>query len=154
VFGALVLGFTWNSLPWGGNALAMRPDLLLLVLLFWALHEPERVGMGLAFLCGILMDVAGSTRMGEHALAYVAAVYLAQMLRVRILKFRLHEQAAHVLLCLVLERLIVGAINLLIDQGFVGPRVLVGCLIAAFLWVPLNWLLFHRLLRGERRTFS
>jgi rod shape-determining protein MreD len=141
-------------LPWHGASLAMRPDLLLLVLLFWTLHEPERVGMGMAFLFGIVMDVAGSTRMGEHALAYVAACFLAQALRVRILKFRLHEQAAHVLLCLVLERLVVGAINLAIDQAFLGPRVLVGALIAALLWVPLNWLLFHRRLRGERRTFS
>lgn len=148
------MAFVWNSLPWHGAALLLRPDLLLLVLVFWTFHEPERVGLGMAFLLGVVMDVAGSTRMGEHAFAYVVAAYLAQMLRVRILKFRLHEQAAHVLLFLVVERLIVGLINVLIDQGFVGPKVLIGCVVGALLWLPLNWLLFHRRLRGERRTFS
>ncbi len=33
------------------------PDLLALVLVFWSVHQPLRVGIGVAFVFGLLMDV-------------------------------------------------------------------------------------------------
>jgi rod shape-determining protein MreD len=100
------------------------------------------------------MDVGGSAFMGEHALSYVVAVYAAQALRVRVLKFRLHEQAAHVLAFLFIERMVAGLVGLVVGESFAGPRTLVAPVVAAILWMPLCWLLFHRIVRGERRTFS
>jgi rod shape-determining protein MreD len=44
-----------------------------LVIVFWSVREPRRVGMGLAFLLGVAMDVADASLLGQHALAYVLA---------------------------------------------------------------------------------
>ena len=46
------------------------PDLLALVLVFWNVHQPRRVGVGLAFMFGLLMDVHQGALLGQHALAY------------------------------------------------------------------------------------
>ena len=48
------------------------PDLLALVLVFWSVHQPLRVGIGAAFVFGLLMDVHQAALLGQHALAYTA----------------------------------------------------------------------------------
>jgi rod shape-determining protein MreD len=154
VFGSLFVGFVWNSLPWNGEMLVYRPDALLLVMIFWTVHEPDRVGLAIAFVLGLLMDVAGSAYLGVHALTYVVAIYGIQALRVRVLKFRLHEQALHILVILAIERLLALIVGLIVGQGFPGLGLLVAPVVGAITWIPLSVLLFHRVLRGERRTFG
>jgi rod shape-determining protein MreD len=41
VFFSLVIAFMLSVLPWSGAWLLARPDFVVLVLLFWALHEPR-----------------------------------------------------------------------------------------------------------------
>jgi cell shape-determining protein MreD len=57
---ALVL----EMLPWGGW---LVPDFLALVLVFWNVFQPRRVGIALAWLLGILMDVHSGSLLGQHA---------------------------------------------------------------------------------------
>ena len=71
----LFLAWLLNLLPWG--QVGGIPDALAICLVFWSVHEPRRVGMLTAFIFGILMDVHGSARLGEHALSYTLMVYLA-----------------------------------------------------------------------------
>src|SRR5690625_4613822 len=73
------------------------PDLLMLVLCFWALHEPRRVNMLLGFFLGILIDVHDGSLLGEHALSYVLAIYGVHVLRRRLLLFNAGGQAIHLL---------------------------------------------------------
>ena len=62
-----------------------RPDFLLVMLLYWSMHESRNIGQGWGFALGLLMDVADSALLGQHALAYVVATYLIQLLRLRLL---------------------------------------------------------------------
>lgn len=55
---SLAAAFLLNLMPWG--RLIGVPDFVALVLLFWNVHQPRKVGMGIAFMLGILMD--GTTR--------------------------------------------------------------------------------------------
>ena len=41
-----------NLLPLAGTALALRPDFLALVLLYWCIQEPRYVGVGVAWASG------------------------------------------------------------------------------------------------------
>ena len=49
ILGSLVLAVLLEQLPWSGWALIVRPDFVLVAVLFWALHQPERIGFGAAF---------------------------------------------------------------------------------------------------------
>jgi rod shape-determining protein MreD len=46
-----------------------------LVLAFWCVHQPLKVGMAAGFVLGLAMDVADASVMGQHALAYVLLAY-------------------------------------------------------------------------------
>ncbi|HXZ49948.1 MAG TPA: rod shape-determining protein MreD, partial [Usitatibacter sp.] len=120
MFASLLAAYLFAVLPWSGTWLLVRPDLVLLLLIFWTLHEPGGVGQGVAFGVGLLMDVSDSMLLGQHAFAYVVAVYGAQVLRVRILSFRLPEQTLHVLGLVFASSGVMLLLNLLLGADFPG----------------------------------
>ena len=89
------------------------PDWLALLTVFWSVREPRLVGMGLAFVFGLVMDVADASLLGQHALAYVLAAYGGAALSRRILWFPLGLQALQVLPLLFLVQLVQFSVRLL-----------------------------------------
>ena len=53
----------------------LRPDWLLMVMLYWTMALPERIGIFIAFCCGIVLDVTISSYLGQHALAFIVCVF-------------------------------------------------------------------------------
>ncbi len=151
ILASFVAAYLFNSLPWAGWALLARPDLVLVVLLFWTIHQPGSVGQGLAFALGLAMDVGDSMLLGQHALAYVIATYGAQVLRVRVLAFPLLEQSLHVLGILLGASTVLVLLNLLLGADFPGPALGLSPFLAALAWGPLNWILYLPALRRMRR---
>lgn len=145
LFVAMMLNFLSTS-HW-----AMVPDWVALVLCFWSVREFRRIGMGWAFMLGIVMDVANSAALGQHALAYVVLAYFASTLSRRILWFPLLQQALHVLPLLLLVQLIQVLIRLLAGSKTPGLEYFVGPLIAAFLWFPFTYLLLLPQYRSAER---
>src|SRR6202795_2123208 len=92
VFIAFSLGvaFLLNLIPWGRTIGV--PDFVAVTLLFWNIHQPRKVGMGIAFLLGMLMDVHDASLFGEHALAYTLLSYGAIMIHRRVLWMSLPVQ--------------------------------------------------------------
>src|SRR4051812_21029308 len=90
----LLLAMAANMTPVVGLAMILRPDFVALVLLYWCIHEPRLVGVGMAWMVGLLMDVSDATVFGQHALAYAVLAYSAVFFRRRVLRFPLSQQAA------------------------------------------------------------
>ena len=149
VFLSLLGAYVLSVLPWSGWLLLVRPDFVLVVLLFWAVNEPRAMGQGLAFALGLLMDVSDSMLLGQHALAYVVAVYGAQIFRVRILSFRLPEQMLHVLGLLMAATIVMLLLNLLLGADFPGAAMFVSPVLSCFVWPFASWFLY---LPGVRRS--
>ena len=150
IFFSLLAAFAFTVLPWSGSWLLARPDFVLIVLIFWTVHEPRSIGQGVAFALGLLMDVSDSMLLGQHALAYVAAVFGAQVLRVRILTFALPEQTLHVLGLTVCASLVTLTLNLLLGADFPGFAYLVSPVATALIWAPVTWLLYSGAVRRRR----
>jgi rod shape-determining protein MreD len=150
VFFSFAGAYLLSVLPWSGGWLLARPDFVLLVLIFWALHQPRSIGQGLAFVLGLLMDVSDSMLLGQHALAYVIAVFGAQVLRVRILTFSIPEQTLHIFGITAAASAVVLVLNLLLGADFPGFAFLVSPVITALLWGPVNWLLYLPFVRRRR----
>jgi rod shape-determining protein MreD len=102
IWGSLVGTLLLNLFPWGQTSFV--PDWLALALLFWNVHQPRRVGMGAAFVFGLLMDVHDGALFGEHALAYTLISYGAITLHRRMTWFPIGAQALHVLPLLLLAQ--------------------------------------------------
>lgn len=151
IIGSLLAAYLFNALPWSGWLLLARPDLVMIVMLFWAIHQPSSVGQGLAFALGLAMDVNDSMLLGQHALAYVIAAYGGQVLRVRILSFPLGEQTLHVAGITFAASFTILLLNLLLGADFPGLAILVSPVLAALLWAPITGILYLPGLRRMRR---
>ena len=139
----LGLAFVGNLLPLSGVALALKPDFVALVLLYWCIQEPRYVGVGIAWWIGLVMDVGDGTLFGQHALAYAFLAYSAEYFRRRVLRFPLWQQAAQVAvllgLCAALVLLVryVGGAPLPRWTYAVPP--LVGALLWPVVTLVLQW---------------
>ena len=136
---SLLLALLLNFLPTA--AWPVLPDWTALLIVFWSVREPRRVGMGLAFLFGVAMDVADASLLGQHALAYVLVAYAASSLSRRILWFPLAQQALQVFPLLLLVQLVQFGVRMLIGGDFPGIGYFLGPVFSALLWPLLTFLL-------------
>jgi rod shape-determining protein MreD len=132
---ALVLAF----LPWPD--LALTPDFVAVVIAFWCVHQPRRVGLGTAWVLGLLVDAGNGVLLGQHALAYSVLAFAALALSRRILWFDLWGQMLHVVLLLEGAQAVALGIRLAAGNEFPGWSLAAGPAIAALLWPIVTWLL-------------
>lgn len=136
---SLVAAFAVNLLPLG-RAPAV-PDLVALALGFWSVHQPQRVGIGLAFVLGLAMDVHQGALLGQHALAYTLLSFLATTIHRRLLWFTLASQAVQVLPLFVVAHLVSLVIRMIAGGMFPGWEFLLAPLFEALLWPVATWVL-------------
>ena len=136
---SLTCAFMLNLLPWGRWIGA--PDFVALVLVFWGIHQPRKVGIGVAFCMGLLMDVHDATLLGENALAYTLLSYVAIMIHRRVLWFPVLTQALHVFPLLLLAQAIQSLVHVFATGRFGGWLHFVESAVAVALWPVISWLL-------------
>jgi rod shape-determining protein MreD len=136
---ALVLNMVQNMGLWGRAAWV--PDLLALVLVFWSVHQPLRVGIGTAFVFGIFMDVHQSGLLGQHALAYTVLSFLAITIHRRLLWFSVPSQAFQVLPLFFAAHVIELVVRMIGGGVFPGFMMFLAPLIEAVLWPVVSVLL-------------
>ncbi|WP_425256798.1 rod shape-determining protein MreD [Rubrivivax sp. RP6-9] len=143
---SLLAALAVNLLPFGRHA--ALPDLLAVVLVFWNVHQPRRVGVGFAFLFGLLLDVHEGALLGQHALSYTLLSFGAIMMHRRMLWFGVVEQALQTVPLFFVAHLVALLVRLMAGGMFPGWWLLLAPLLEAVLW-PLATLL---LLAPQRRA--
>jgi rod shape-determining protein MreD len=136
---SLLCAFMLNLMPWGHWSGV--PDFVALVLVFWGIHQPRKVGIGMAFFMGLLMDVHDATLLGENALAYTLLSYLAIMIHRRVLWFPILTQALHVFPLLLATQAIQVVVRLTVSGQFAGWLQFAESAVAIALWPLITWLL-------------
>jgi rod shape-determining protein MreD len=144
----LAVALVLNLLPWG--SVTGLPDWLALVIVFWAVHEPRRMGIGFAWALGLVMDAANGALLGQHALAYSMLAFAAIALSRRMLWFPLWPQALHVFMMLLGAQVVMLAVRLSAGGTFPGAWYFAGSIASAALW-PL---VTYALLSPQRRAQS
>lgn len=136
---SLIVALLINMLPLGRTA--WQPDLLAVVLVFWGVHQPARVGLGLAFAFGLVMDVHESALLGQHALSYAALSFCAIMVHRRLLWYSVASQVLQLVPLFAAAHFIELAIRMIAGGTFPGWSLLVAPLAEAVLWPVATWLL-------------
>lgn len=145
---SLLLAFVLNLLPNGG--FEAMPDFVALVLVFWSIHQPRKVGIGIAFFMGLLMDVHNASLMGENALAYTLLSYVAIMLHRRVLWFPVGVQMTHIFPLLLVAQIVQLLLHIIISRKFPGWWYFSSSFVATMLWPVVTWLL----LAPQRRAVN
>ena len=143
IWGSLLAALMGNMLlnMGGMGRAAWLPDLLALVLVFWNVHQPQRVSVGAAFMFGLAMDVHQTALLGQHALAYTVLGFLAVSIHRRLMWFPVTTQAVHVLPLFAVAQALVTTIRVLWGDVFPGWEVVLAPLLTAALWPVASVLL-------------
>lgn len=136
---ALLLNMLQNMGLWGRAA--WTPDMLALVLAFWSVHQPLRVGIGAAFVFGLGVDVHQSGLLGAHALAYTVLSFLAITIHRRLLWFSVPSQAAQVLPLFAVAQVMELVPQMLGGGAFPGFLMFLAPIAQALLWPVISVLL-------------
>ncbi|QHE83721.1 rod shape-determining protein MreD [Hydrogenophaga sp. BPS33] len=139
LFVALVFNMLMNMGLFGRAAWV--PDLLAVVLVFWSVHQPLRIGVGVAFAFGLAMDVHQGALLGQHALAYTALGFLGISMHRRLLWFTVPNQAVQVLPLFVAAHVLELLVRMVAGGSFPGIAYLLAPLIEAALWPVVSVLL-------------
>jgi rod shape-determining protein MreD len=135
----LLLNMLQNMGGWGRAA--WTPDFLALVLVFWGVHQPRRIGIGVAFFFGLLMDVHQGSLLGQHALTYTILNFLAITIHRRLLWFTVPSQALHVLPLFLAAHAIELVIRLVGGGSFPGLLMFLAPVFEALLWPVVSIIL-------------
>ncbi|MDO9024763.1 rod shape-determining protein MreD [Zwartia sp.] len=146
VWATLLTVWILSLLPW--RVWHAAPEVLLLVITFWSLHDSRRIGMVVAFLFGLTLDVHDVGPLGLQALMYTLTVYGAQAMQRRVLRFDLFQQALHLLPIFVGAKFVTVLIGSFLVSAWPGWSWLFSALLTVALWPLVGWLLLlpqHRL---------
>jgi len=117
------------------------PDLLALALVFWNVHQPRRIGVGIAFMFGLLMDVHDSAVLGQHALAYTLLSFFTITIHRRLLWFGLPQQALQILPLFVAAHAVSLVVRMLVGGMLPGWELMLAPVFESLLWPVASWVL-------------
>ncbi len=152
MLGSLLLGLLFEIIPLPQALQPLRPFLLAMVLVYWAIETPLAVGFGVAFLVGLLADLASASPLGEQAFRLVLMVSLVQRFRARLRFFPLWQQAVAVGMLLFVDRAVVALLHLAFALPQMPTVNLFAPAIAIVLWPWMYVLIDIARLRARERS--
>ena len=136
--------------PFPRWAMLFRPEWVAIVLIYWAMALPYRIGIGFAWVIGMLMDSLSGSLLGLHALTYAIIVYMTLNLHQRLRMFSSVQQSGLVLALVGLSLMINHWIQIATGDTTASSLLfLLGALSSAFMW---PWVFI--ILRNLRRSFD
>lgn len=144
----LAAAISLNLLPWPPDW--PLPDFLAVLLLFWGVQAPSRLGLWPAFVLGLLMDVHNGYYLGEHALIYCLLSYAGISLHRRLSGFSSWGQAAHLFSVFLVIAVVTSLVRWIGEGAEPTPHVGIMILSNTFCWVATNRIILTLLTRRPR----
>ena len=138
-----------DLLPWGRTP--GIPDVVALVVVFWNVHQPRRVGIGIGFLLGLILDVHNSALLGERALLYSLLAYGAWFMHRRVPWFSIGGQILHVLPLFLIAQAVAIVARLATGAALPGHEIFLQWITTALLWPVADLILLAPQRRAAAR---
>lgn len=146
---SLLLAILLGLVPLPGMLQPLRPYWLALVLAYWVLEAPAKVGLGAAFLLGLAADLAYGGLLGEQAMRLTILTFILERFRARLRFFPVSQQALAIGVLLFNDRVVSLAIHLVVGAVPLPWTFWIAPLVGMLLWPPLRLVLDA--LRLQRR---
>lgn len=140
----------WVSLlPWPDRLSFFRPEWLALVLIYWVIALPYRIGVFWGFFAGLFQDVLVGAVLGQHALAFAVVAWLAQAAHKRLRVFPPLQQSLVIFLLVGVSIMVSYLVQDAAGRAHHSPFLMqLGAIASALLWRPV-----YALLRTVRQRF-
>jgi rod shape-determining protein MreD len=113
---SLALTLALAVVPLPATIAPFRPDWVAVVLISWSLTAPLRFSLMTAFWMGLALDTLSGSLLGQHALALLVVVYLADRFYLRVRVFPFSQLAITVFILLGLYEFILFWIDGIADR--------------------------------------
>lgn len=141
VAASLVLALILNFLPLQGDMLTFRPDFVAIVIAYWSVNYPHKIGMSVAFGMGLLMDVGNTGILGQHALAYCVIIYLTVIFGRRLRLFNSMQQAPQIGLILLIMQIVTVLVAISGGSALPDGQYFFATVTGTLFWAPGSLLL-------------
>lgn len=112
VYLSLLTALLCQLFPWVGQGVILRPDFMLVVILYWLLRSPNLCNVGTAWFAGLLVDLATGSLLGQHALTFSVTAFVAITYQRRLVLFNTWQLLAYVFALLMIERVLILLLKL------------------------------------------
>lgn len=143
----IVVALLLTELPLPAIIAPYQPEWLILVLIYWSMALPQRVGVGIAWITGLLLDVLRDTLLGQYALAFALTIFIVLRLYQRIRNFPIRQQVISIFVLMLIHTSLVVWI-----KALAGTEVHIAMVIIPALTSSLFWPLIYLVLRNIRRA--
>lgn len=141
IFFSLVIALLLNLLPLQGISLILRPDFVALTILYWSINQPQHLGISIAFLMGLFIDVSNVSILGQHAMAYSIVAYIAFVLHRRLRIFNPLQQVPQIVLILILMQVIILLTGVIGGADFPGWHFFLASVTGMLTWPFISFIL-------------
>jgi rod shape-determining protein MreD len=142
----VIVAFMLAIIPLPDWAVEFRPDWVTLVLIYWAMSAPSRVGVNVAWFAGLLLDVSYGTLMGQHAIGLVLVIYIIHLQHQRLRVASLLQQAIVIFFLLLLKQLLTLWVDGMLGRAPSSWLYFMPTITSTFLW-PWTYLILRDLQR-------
>ena len=133
-WGSVFACYLLQLMPLPQALLPLKPWWLALVLAYWTLEAPEHVGLGRAFVLGLIGDLFVGDLLGEQALRLSMFCFILMRFRARLRFFPMWQQALAVLALLVNDRIVLLAIRAVAGFTAAPPSYWLAPLVGMLAW--------------------
>lgn len=142
----LLIGLCVQIIPWSPEYNMFKPHLLMLIMAYWLIALPHRIGMSIAFLLGIILDLFSGSLLGIHAFIFSCVAYLLMFKFQLIRNLALWQQSIIIFAVSLCYNILVFLFQVSIYHTItISPLILVSSFVDAVLWIVIY--LFLRLIR-------
>jgi len=146
---SFIAAFILSMVPLPQILQTVRPEFVLIVLIYWCIALPNRIGVGYGWIAGLIFDVSTDALLGQHALTFALIAYLAIQLHQRIRIFPIWQQALTIFVLMMLQ----GTITLWI-KGMLGDAPSLWSFMLPAICTALFWPVAYLLMRQIRRYYQ
>jgi rod shape-determining protein MreD len=144
-----IVGLMLTMIPWPEWARYIPPYWVVMILIYWVMALPQRIGVGIAWVVGLVLDVAVGSLLGQHALALSVVAFMTVYLHQRLRVFPLWQQAIVIFFFCVMY----SVINLWV-RGITGTAPALWTVLLPSFTTALLWPVVFVLLRYMRRSYQ
>ena len=134
VIGSFLMAILLDFMPFPFDVFFWLPELTALALLYWVMYLPNRIGMGTAFLIGLLVDVGTAASLGLHALSYTVMVFFVLLYHRQIMLYGHVMQILVVLALLLCNQTVLVVARLFLNRQIITLQSFIAPIVGALLW--------------------
>ena len=101
-----LIAFIFSIIPLPDYLQIIMPEWIALLLFFFSLMNPERVGLFLALILGIILDLFSGSLLGQHALSLLLPVAICLRLNLIVRVFPIWQLNTFIVIMLIIYEFI------------------------------------------------